>query len=51
MVETNRNALRALMIERFFTMNMVDTYEKRIKPYVQGIPYADAMPYLLDHMS
>ena len=38
------------MSERFSTMDTVDTYEKRIKPYVQGIPYADVLPYLYEHM-
>jgi hypothetical protein len=50
MVGTNRDALRALMSERFSTMDTTDTYEKRIKPYVQGIPYADVLPYLYEHM-
>src|SRR6185436_1325690 len=50
MVGTNRDALRALMTERFSAMDTSDTYEKRIKPYVQGIPYAEVLPYLYEHM-
>src|SRR2546423_2829320 len=49
-VGTNRDALRALMTERFSAIDMSDTYEKRIKPYTQGILYADLLSYLLDHM-
>ena len=49
-VGSNRDALRALMTERFSTIDTADTYEKRIKPYTQGIPYAELLPYLLDHM-
>src|SRR5277367_2367682 len=51
MVGTNRDALRALMTEKFSTMDTSDTYEKRIKQYVQGISYADVLPYLYGHMS
>ena len=50
MVGTNRDALRALISEKFSTMDTADTYEKRIKQYVQGIPYADVLPYLYEHM-
>ena len=38
------------MSERFSTMDTSDTYEKRIKPFVQGIPYAEVLPYLYEHM-
>src|ERR1043166_3848099 len=50
MVGTNRDALRALMSERFSAMDTSDTYEKRIKPFVQGIAYAEVLPYLYEHM-
>ena len=50
MVRTNRDALRSLMTKRFSTMDTADTYEKRIKPYVQSISYADVLPYLYEHM-
>ena len=50
MVGSNRDAFRSLMTEKFSTMDTADTYEKRIKPYVQGISYADALPYLYEHM-
>ncbi|GBB99415.1 hypothetical protein RclHR1_35120001 [Rhizophagus clarus] len=38
------------MTERFSTMDTADTYEKRIKPYAQGLVYADILPYLYTHM-
>ncbi|GES94489.1 hypothetical protein GLOIN_2v1772633 [Rhizophagus clarus] len=50
MVGTNQDAMRALMTERFSTMDTADTYEKRIKPYAQGLVYADILPYLYTHM-
>jgi hypothetical protein len=50
MVGTSRDAFRALANEKFTTMDTVDTYEKRIKPYTLGIPYNDALPYLYEHM-
>ena len=50
MVGTNWDALRALMTEKFSTIDTADTYEKRIKPYVQGMPYAEVLPYLYEHM-
>jgi len=50
MVGTNRDALKALMTEKFTPMDTSDTYEKRIKPYAQGIPYAEVLPYLYEHM-
>src|ERR1044072_5070075 len=50
MVGTNRDALRALMSERFSAMDTSDTYEKRIKPFVQSIAYAEVLPYLYEHM-
>jgi len=34
MVGTSRDALRALMTEKFSPMDTADTYEKRIKPYI-----------------
>ncbi|RIA95392.1 hypothetical protein C1645_734109 [Glomus cerebriforme] len=50
MVGTGRDTLRALGNERFTAMDTADTYEKRIKPYTLGIPYADVSPYLYEHM-
>src|SRR6266542_1603216 len=50
MVGTNRDALKALMTEKFTPMDTSDTYEKRIKPYAQGNPYAEVLPYLYEHM-
>src|SRR5277367_635027 len=38
------------MNERFTPMDTADTYEKRIKTYAQGIPYANVLPYLYGHM-
>ena len=50
MVGTNRDALRALMNEKFTPMDTADTYVKRVKPYVQGLQYAEALEYLYGHM-
>src|SRR5579859_5105898 len=50
MVGTNQNALRSLITEKFSIIDTADTYEKRIKPYAQGIPYAEVLPYLYDHI-
>ncbi|PKB96326.1 hypothetical protein RhiirA5_435017, partial [Rhizophagus irregularis] len=50
MVGTNRDALRGIMNEKFTAIDTADTYEKRVKPYVQGISYADAIEYLYGHM-
>src|SRR5579871_788604 len=50
MVGTSRDALKALANEKFTPMDTVDSYEKRIKPYTLGIPYADVLPYLYEHM-
>jgi hypothetical protein len=49
-VGTTRDAQKALANEKFTPMDTVDTYEKRIKPYTLGMPYADVLPYLLEHM-
>ena len=50
MVGSTRAALKALMSEKFSMLDTPDTYEKRIKPFVQGIPFADLLPYLYDHI-
>ncbi|RHZ84679.1 hypothetical protein Glove_78g138 [Diversispora epigaea] len=49
MVSSTRAALKALMNEKFSMLDTPDTYEKRIKPFVQGIPFGDLLPYLYDH--
>ncbi|CAB4377821.1 unnamed protein product [Rhizophagus irregularis] len=38
------------MASRYISNNSPETYEKRIKPYAQGIIFADALPYLYDHL-
>ncbi|RHZ49279.1 hypothetical protein Glove_526g18 [Diversispora epigaea] len=50
MVGSTRAALKTLMNEKFSMLDTPDTYEKRIKPFVQGIPFADLLPYLYDHI-
>ncbi|PKY43499.1 hypothetical protein RhiirA4_457494 [Rhizophagus irregularis] len=40
----------ALNHEKFNITDSPETYEKRIKLYAQGIVFADALPYLYDHL-
>ena len=42
--------MKALMYEKFNTIDTPETYEKRIRPHVDGMPYADALPILLNHL-
>ncbi|RGB31552.1 hypothetical protein C1646_670820 [Rhizophagus diaphanus] len=50
MIGANRTSLKALNHEKFTIADLPETYEKRIKPYAQGIIFADALPYLYDHL-
>src|SRR5829696_4970846 len=50
MVGTNRSAIFALVNEKFFETDTPDSYEKRIKPLVQAMQDADAIPYLFNHL-
>ncbi|RHZ75550.1 hypothetical protein Glove_212g101 [Diversispora epigaea] len=50
MVGSTQAALKALMNEKFSMLDTPDTYEKRIKPFVQGIPFVDLLPYLYNHI-
>src|SRR6266498_758283 len=50
MIGANQISLKALNHEKFNTTDSPETYEKRIKPYAQGIPFANALPYLYDHL-
>ncbi|PKK57304.1 hypothetical protein RhiirC2_798285 [Rhizophagus irregularis] len=50
MVGTNRSAIFALVNEKFFESDTPDSYERRIKPLVQAMPDADALPYLFNHL-
>lgn len=50
MVGTNQDAQIALMNEKFTPGDTADSYEKRIKIYAQGIPFANVLPYLYRHM-
>src|SRR5436305_9820230 len=50
MIGANRTSLKALNHEKFNITDSPETYEKRIKPYAQGIPFADALPYLYEHL-
>src|SRR6266480_4418197 len=50
MIGANRISLKALNHEKFDTRDSPENYEKRIKPYAQGIPFADALPYLYEHL-
>ncbi|PKY60311.1 hypothetical protein RhiirA4_483881 [Rhizophagus irregularis] len=50
MVGTNRSAIFALVNEKFYESDTPDSYEKRIKPLVQAMQDADAIPYLFNHL-
>jgi hypothetical protein len=50
MIGTNRATLKALMSESFHPTDTPESYEKRIKPFVQGMVFADVLPYLYDHI-
>jgi hypothetical protein len=50
MIGANRTSLKALNHEKFNITDSPETYKKRIKPYAQGIPFADALPYLYNHL-
>ncbi|PKY35945.1 hypothetical protein RhiirB3_457586, partial [Rhizophagus irregularis] len=50
MVGTNRGAIFSLVNERFSEVDTPDSYEKRIKPLVQAMANADAIPYLYSHV-
>src|SRR3954467_14624924 len=43
--------MRALMNEKFLPIDTADSYEKRVRPYMQDIPYADAQSILYNHLS
>src|ERR1044072_8109313 len=50
MIGTNRAILKALMSESFHPTDTPESYEKRIKPFVQGMVFADILPYLYDYI-
>src|SRR5436190_10072710 len=50
MIGTNRATLKALMSKSFHPTDTPESYEKRIKPFVQGMVFADVLPYLYDHI-
>ncbi|RHZ63479.1 hypothetical protein Glove_329g35 [Diversispora epigaea] len=50
MIGNQRASLKALMNEKFTSLDTIDTYEKRIRPYVLGIVDAEVLPYLYDHL-
>ncbi|CAG8514533.1 4051_t:CDS:2 [Acaulospora colombiana] len=50
MIGNQQASLKALMNERFTSLDTIDTYEKRIRPYVLGIVDAEVLPYLYDHL-
>ncbi len=50
MIGTNRAILKALMNESFHLTDTSESYEKRIKLFVQGMIFADVLPYLYDHI-
>ena len=50
MIGTQRAALKALLNEKFHQHDTIDTYERRIRSLTQGIPYADLLQYLYEHL-
>ncbi|RHZ63692.1 hypothetical protein Glove_328g70 [Diversispora epigaea] len=52
MIGNQRASLKSLMSERFTLLDIdtIDTYEKRIRPYVLGIVDGEVLPYLYDHL-
>ena len=50
MIGTNQVTRKALMSESFHPTDTPESYEKRIKPFVQGMVFADVLPYLYDHI-
>ncbi|RHZ66436.1 hypothetical protein Glove_307g60 [Diversispora epigaea] len=49
-IGNQRASLKALMSERFTSLDTIDTYEKRIRPYVLGIVDGEVLPYLYNHL-
>ena len=49
-IGTAQASMKALMHEKFHTIDTPETYEKRIRPYVDAMPYADAFPILCSHL-
>ncbi|CAG8496352.1 2900_t:CDS:2 [Acaulospora morrowiae] len=50
MIGNQRASLKALINEKFTSLDTIDTYEKRIRPYVLGIDDAEVLLYLYDHL-
>ncbi|CAG8642753.1 11162_t:CDS:1, partial [Acaulospora morrowiae] len=50
MIGNQRASLKALINEKFTSLNTINTYEKRIRPYVLGIDDAEVLLYLYDHL-
>ncbi|CAG8630526.1 13751_t:CDS:2, partial [Acaulospora morrowiae] len=50
MIGNQRASLKALMNEKFTSLDTIDTYEKRIRPYVLGFNDAEVLLYLYDHL-
>ncbi|CAG8745428.1 12469_t:CDS:2, partial [Funneliformis caledonium] len=40
-IGTAQASMKALIYEKFNTIDTPKTYEKRIRPHVDGMPYAD----------
>jgi len=50
MIGNQRASLKALMNEKFNSIDSIDTYEKRVKPLTLGIANEEVLPYLFDHL-
>src|SRR2546421_8933137 len=49
-IGTAQASMKVLMYEKFNTIDTPETYEKRIRLHVNSMPYADALPILLNHL-
>jgi hypothetical protein len=43
-------SMKALMSDKFLSIDTPETYEKRIRPCVDALPFADALPILYSHL-
>src|SRR5215208_1849578 len=42
--------MKALISDKFFSIDTPETYEKRIRLCVNALPFADALPILYSHL-
>ncbi|CAG8761109.1 17473_t:CDS:2, partial [Funneliformis caledonium] len=47
----NATSMKALISNKFLSIDTPETYKKRIRPYVNALPFANALPILYSHLS